>query len=235
MTRRVPAGVLGMLFVLGACRGREAPVPDASASAAPSSPSSSSSPEAAVPDAAPPDAAPPERGDAGQAQAAPQVITRGTRVIAVEGGNVVARRAKGQATPLVLAPAPRDKEAKLSATVGPFLGRADLLDVTVVESSERGWHYESREVHYVLDTSAASDVVACVFAGSTHSGGEYASTSTSIGIKKTAPKPLAFDVARTTTSRATQPRGRSTVPETTTQVEHFELGAAPCASAAQAP
>ena len=101
---------------------------------------------------------------------------------------------------------------------------------SVVEGSERGWHYESREVHYVLDTSGASDALACVFAGSTRSGGEYASTSTTVAIKRTAPKPLAFDVTRTTTARATQPRDQAGT-KTTTAVDHFEVGAASCATA----
>lgn len=223
----------GLFLVLGACRGRAAP-PEPTTSTpkteAPASASVSGTP--AVSDGA----APLDGGsDGGPPPSVAQVVTRGTRVILVDGGKVLAQRPKGQVAPLVLAPAPRDKDAKLSATMGPFLGHAGLLDVTIVESSEHGWHHESRETHYVLDTAGASDVLACVFVGATHSGGEYASTATSIGIKQAAPKPLAFDVARTTTSRATQPRGHSKAPETTTLVDHFELGAASCANAAQPP
>ena len=52
----------------------------------------------------------------------------------------------------------------------------------------------------MLDTTGANDALACVFAGTSRSGGEYASNSTAINIKETARRQLAFDVTRTTTS-----------------------------------
>ncbi|MBX3260533.1 MAG: hypothetical protein KF782_12635 [Labilithrix sp.] len=174
----------------------------------------------------------PEHEAAGAAPSTPEVLTRGTRVIVVERGTIMAQRPTGKATSVELAPAGRDKDAKRAATVARFLGQAELLDVTVVESSERGWQYDSRETHYVLDTSGPSDVLACTFAGKARSGGEYSSDTTSIAIKQTAQKPLAFDVTRTTTSRASQPQP-APPPKTATSVDHFELGASSCASAAR--
>lgn len=236
---RALGSLWGLLVVLDACRGRAAPAPEPQSTTTPprtDSPAASASQTASAASASPSSSTPqpasdgepqPAHDDAGKAQAAPEVIARGLRVIVVDRGTVVARRPAGQATPLALARASREPEAKLSASVAPFLGRAELLDVTIVESSENGWHHRRRETHYVVDTSGANDALACVFEGSAQSGGEYASNSTTIGIKETARKPLAFDVARTTTSRAVQPRPSS---ETTKSVDHFELRASSCAA-----
>lgn len=162
---------------------------------------------------------------AAEPKAASQVLARGVRQVEAAQGVVVVRRARGGAAPVVLGKIrPR---SKLSARVGRFLGRADLLDVTVVETAEQGWHSSRREVHYVLDVSGQTDVAVCTFEGASGSYGEYASSVTTITVKRTAGAPLAFDVERTTRSRASQPKPPP--PDSTTSVvEHYELGASAC-------
>jgi hypothetical protein len=156
---------------------------------------------------------------------APGVLARGARVVEVDHGVVVARRPTG-ATRVALAVAPAD--GKLSATLAPFLGDRALLDVTIAETSESGWHYHTREMHYVLDISGAADVVACPFEGASSDGGEYSSTSTTIEVARKARSPLAFDVTRTTTSHASQPQPPP--PDTKTKnVAHYVLGTSSCA------
>lgn len=154
------------------------------------------------------------------------VLARGARVVEVDHGVVVARRPTGATKPVALAAATTD--AKLSATLAPFLGDRRLLDVTIVESSEQGWHHHTRETHYVLDISGAVDVVACPFEGASTDGGEYASTSTRIAVVRKARSPLAFDVTSTTTATASQPQPPPP-PTSTTNVVHFVLGTSTCA------
>lgn len=229
--------ILGGIFVLAACRGSAPPEPLAIGSQAPAN-VPATPPAPAVPTAtasSPNDAGAPPVVDAGEdaaPPAPPRVLAKGARVIAIEAGKVMARRTTGSAPALILGPAPRDTEAKLTATVTLFLKRPTLLDVSISELSEHGWHHQSRETHYVIDTSGAADVLACTFTGAASSGGEYSSESTSADVKPVTGNPRAFDVTRTTTSRASQPRGAPTASKPTTLVDHLELGTSSCTASA---
>jgi len=178
------------------------------------------------------DATSPPPVDAGveaAAPAPPKVLVKALRVISIESGKILARRPIGGAPALVLGSAPTDTESKVTATATPFLKKPTLLDVAVSEFSEHGWHHQSRETHYILDMTVATDTLVCVFTGAQRSGGEYSSESTSADVKAVAGNPKAFDVTRTTTSRASQPKGAATSTGPTTMVEHFELGGPSCA------
>lgn len=228
--RRAIAGLLVSILVT-ACRGSAPPEPSASASQAPTSAPVLAPPSApatvAVVDAAPP--APTDAGVEAAAPPPPRVLVKALRVISIEDGKILARRPIGGGPALVLGVAPTDTESKITATATPFLKKASLLDVAVSEFSEHGWHHQSRETHYIVDMSVAADSLACVFTGAQRSGGEYASESTSADVKAALGNPKAFDVTRTTTSRASQPKGAATSTAPTTMVEHFELGAPSCA------
>ena len=222
------------LLVLAACRGSAPPEPSASASQAPANvPETSTPPRVPVATAASPtDAGAAPGVDAGEDSGPPpppRVLVKGSRIVTIDGGRLVARRPTGSAPALILGEAPRDTEAKLTSTVTQFLKKPTLLDVSISELSEHGWHHQSRETHYVIDTSGATDVLACTFTGYVSSGGEYASESPSADVKPVAGNPRAFDVTRTTTSRASQPRGAPTASKPTTLVDHFELGTSSCA------
>lgn len=163
----------------------------------------------------------------GSAQAAPdrEVLARGKRVVALDGGAVVVTRPDGKGAPLVVARPARER--KVTAKVAAFLGDGKLLDVTVTESSERGWSHERRDTHYLVDISQPADAIACVFDGASSDGGEYASNVTTAVVKRAARAPLAFDVTRTTRSTATQPQPPPP-PSTTSAVQRYELGADSC-------
>ncbi len=221
-----------LLVLLAACRGgasstfADSAPPDAATDVASGS-AAKGAPVASASSAA--SGAPPQE-DAGP----PVVVARGKRIVQLDRGQVVATRPKGPGVALTIAPAPRDKGAKLSATIEPFLRRADLLDVTVSERSEQGWHYQFKDMHYVLDTSGADDVLVCVFAGGTSSGGEYASWSTTIAVKQTAAKPLAFSVTTTSNQRQTQPKDHAGS-STSSAVADFEVGASSCTAMVKSP
>lgn len=221
-------------LVVGACRGRAAPAPGAT----------SGTPTTEAPTAGPSDtgtapatlptsldaglASNHELVDAGSANDAPVVLVDGARAIVVDRGKITATRPTGEALPLANhLERCGDEKTKLSAALARFLGRAELLDVTIREESEQGWHHSIREIHYILDTSGPTDVVACTFVGTTRDGGEYSSNATSIAIEPSAKKKRAFEILRTTTATSSR-RGGASTSNVTRSVDHFELGAGSC-------
>lgn len=135
------------------------------------------------------------------------IVGTGARQIVVEqrGDEVVLMAVRAGATPRVLERW-HDEERTVRATVRPFFGRADLLDVLVDARWTRQQQAMHAQRHYLLRTSGAADELACKLEGDSAGGSESEEHDDTVTIRKISDAPFTFAV---TTARAQRRRGRT--------------------------
>ena len=163
------------------------------------------------------------------ANAKPGVLAngRGRTVELGADGKLTVKRAKDS---LALVDIDNTDDTNVTATIAPFLGREQLLDVDIATQWADNHHSRSTHRHFLVDTSQTQDIVACRFDGDSYDTGEYASSNTTVKVKVLKKEPFQFELTVKTDSHSSQPQPAKS--ESSTRTETKELGAATCVAAA---
>jgi hypothetical protein len=129
-----------------------------------------------------------------------RVVGRGARTIVEEHGAKLWAVRPGGGRLLLDGELPQNDALQTSATMSPFFGRRDLLDVAVQTMWSNGFGGEDRVEHYIVRVGAHGDSLACRFTGEEGGGMEDRNHRTIPTINKLSDEPLIFELVASASS-----------------------------------